>query len=153
MNVKLVFWFLNGRCHGNQSCWLYHTTDFRCYSIWRERTIGAVVHERSCRQAASGTAGRANVEPCLGSTLCLVKRIPGNTAVRQVSCELSYIRILYFTLLLPVTRVCVLDFNNFRHDYFAESRQLKDAIISHLTWLVYLHYLVKLKTRKLHLFT
>jgi len=38
----------------------------------------------------------------------------------------------------------LLDFSNFW--------QLKDDIISHLTWVVFLQYLAKLETRKLHFF-
>ena len=46
-----------------------------------------------------------------------------------------------------------MDFNNFLQDCFVESRQLKDGLISNLTQLAFLHYLAKLETRKLHLFT
>ena len=41
----------------------------------------------------------------------------------------------------------------FWQECFAESRQLKGGIIFHLAWSVYLHYLVKLVTQKLHFFT
>ena len=54
-------------------------------------------------------------------TLCLVKKDP-----RHFYLQLEY--------------GASLDFNNFWQKYFAESRQLKDAIISQLTWVVYLHY-------------
>ena len=41
--------------------------------------------------------------------------------------------------------------NNFWRACSIESSQLKDGIISHLTWFVFLLYLAKLETQKLHL--
>ena len=68
------------------------------------------------------------------TTLCLIKKIPN-----IFSCNSGMHSCIYF--------------NNFWQEYFAESRQLKDCIISHVAWPMYLHYLVKLETQKLHLFT
>jgi len=42
---------------------------------------------------------------------------------------------------------------NNRQKYYWESKQSKNAIFFHLTWLMVLHYLAKQKTRKLYLFT
>ena len=45
-----------------------------------------------------------------------------------------------------------MDFNNFWHRCLVENRQSEDGLFSHLTKLVFLHYLAKLETRKSHLF-
>ena len=45
-----------------------------------------------------------------------------------------------------------MDFDNFWQECLEENWQFKDGIIFQVAWSMFLHYIVKLETRKLHLY-